>query len=357
MIDLIVQAFRCESIKTPTHLLVVLALARRCGDEDGVCFATQATLSKDTRLHVKTVSKVLSDLAGENMIERVKHDALPDGRRISDHIYLTLPAVTLPKTGRKQDSRPSSKKPRSPELPGDESHGVDDPKATESSTPKPPRTGLPNKRPDEETNEETHARDARELSEEDIDLARDAIWFAVGDLGRKRSSKAKVRNALAAALNRRPKGQPQMVRLELIMRGVNAYLQDPDTRKENGKFEHGAHRTLEGDVWETYLMNGAAAPAPTVSGPVEPVDPNIGTNDRPGPALQALWAERAQQGLGWDVTVQGPRPGMPGCRLDDAVQRAHGFEPYAERLSGPSPDLVIIDEVKPAAVGEDGSAW
>ena len=53
MIDLVVQAFRSPKVQTATHLVVVLAIARRCGDMNGVCFAKQTTLAEDTRLHPK----------------------------------------------------------------------------------------------------------------------------------------------------------------------------------------------------------------------------------------------------------------------------------------------------------------
>lgn len=78
MIDLVVQVFRSPAIKDSTHLLVMLAIARRCGDENGRCFAKQTTLAKDCRLHPKTIQKVLAQLESEDLglIRRVSH--LPD---------------------------------------------------------------------------------------------------------------------------------------------------------------------------------------------------------------------------------------------------------------------------------------
>lgn len=315
MIDLIVQAFRSPRIATATHLVVVLAIARRCGDMNGVCFAKQTTLAEDTRLHPKTVGKAIAELEEQGLIERVRQEQQGDGKRLPDHLYLTLDAVTLPKTGR-GESGSRRLQPGSPAS-----------KTMESSAPKPGSTGLHNKRPDEETLEESTGASLN-LSADDLNAAVEAIWIRVGDNGRKRSSKAKVKDALEAAINRRPKGQPVMERLELILRGVQAYMTDPDTVKDKGKFEHGAHRTLQGDVWATYLAEGRAEADMSVVEARLPSNPDIGSNDRPGPVLQTLWAERARDGLGWDVSTQGPRPGMPGCRLDPDVQRAHGFVPY-----------------------------
>ena len=61
MIDLIVSAIRCPQITTSTQLVLALAIARRCGDEGGRCFAMQSTLASDTRLHPKTVARTLAE--------------------------------------------------------------------------------------------------------------------------------------------------------------------------------------------------------------------------------------------------------------------------------------------------------
>ena len=108
MIDLIVQVFRCPSIEDSTVLTVALAIARRCGDENGVCFAKQATLAADTRMSTKSVQRALAamEAADPPLIRRVKGDSLSGGRRTTDRIYLTLPAVSLPATGRDTLSAP-----------------------------------------------------------------------------------------------------------------------------------------------------------------------------------------------------------------------------------------------------------
>lgn len=311
---------------SPTIKLVALCVAR-LSVRSGLCFARQKTIAADTGLHVKTVQKALADLEEKGWIKR-QGFLKDDGQRGSDRIWLTLPEVVL------EADEPDGLNPF-----GDGGYFEKGSPASNQGSP-----GLPTPEsstgtvPADDSSKsqgvlgESEGEDARsrELSSSDLDLAVEAIWTRVGDNGRKRSSKVKVKTALEAALSRRPKGQPAMERLELILRGVQAYMTDPDTLKEKGKFEHGAHRTLQGDVWATYLAEGRAEPVPSAVEAREPANPDIGTNDRPGPVLQTLWAERARDGLGWDVSTQGPRPGAPGCRLDPDVQRAHGFIPYEE---------------------------
>lgn len=319
MIDLIVQCFHSPSLKSGTHLLVALALARRCGDENGVCFAKQATLAADTRLHQKTIAKVLAEFEGEGLIERVKHKPRADGSRVPDDIYLTLPAVTLAATGSRKRGVVDS-------LPDVESHGVLDAKAMESSVPRPGSARLPKKRPLKKPIEETNARDARETSFEgiDIDQALAVIWAGAGEQGRKRSSKEKIRKALEAALRRRPKAVAAEDHLKRILMGLRAYLQSDEATKERGQFEKGTHRLLEGDVWETWLDDDAARAGKGVSAQI---DPDLGTMEEPGPKRQRMWMDLFRQGMTWDPD-RGPRPGERGCRVDPALQAEFGVEAW-----------------------------
>ena len=328
---------------SPTIKLVALCVAR-LSVRSGLCFARQKTIAADTGLHLKTVQKALADLEEKGWIKR-QGFIKDDGQRGSDRIWLTLPEVVLEAEvpdglnpfgdgGYFEKGSPASNQG---------SPGLPTPESTTGTVPAQDSSKSQGVLGDDEG---TDAQ-ARELSSADLDMAVEAIWMRVGDNGRKRSSKPKVRKALEAALKRRPKDQAPIDRLELILRGVQAYMTDPDTLKEKGRFEHGAHRTLEGDVWATYLAEGRAAPVPTTEEARSPAFPEIGSNDRPGPALQKLWAERARDGLGWDVNTQGPRPGMPGCRLDPDVQRAHGFEPY-----GASPVSQAKDTLALAASAE-----
>ena len=334
MIDLIVQCFRSPHIQTTTHLAVMLAIARRCGDENGVCFAKQATLAADTRLHAKSVGRAISELEAMDppLIRRVKGTVDDRGRRSTDHLFLMIPAVTLPATGPK----PGDRAPLSPWSPVSPS--------MESCAPSPCSTGLPIKRPLEETNEDNKNGASREMENSPIDYAQavEMIWRSVGEEGRKRSSKKDLDSSLRSAIKRRPKGRGEEAHLRLILTGIRAYLSTDEARKENGAFERGAHRTIVKDRWESFL-DGDQPLDPAAM----PVDPLIGTDMAPGVQLQRLWAELAAQGMPWNE-ARGPRPGRPGCRIDPAIQREFGFTPWegeqplevalAAPLALPAPD-------------------
>lgn len=323
MIDLIVQCFRSPALTSGTHLLVALALARRCGDENGVCFAKQATLAADTRLHQKTIAKVLAEFEAVGIIERVKHPARTDGTRLPDDIYLTLPEVVMPRTGPRRNGVEDSP-PNAP------SHGVVDSETMESSTPKPGSPGLPNKRPLKKPMKDTNARAPRargaSLDGIEIDQAVAVIWAGAGEQGRKRSSQKKIKTALTAALKRRPKGVGAEDHLRRILMGLRSYLGSHEATKEKGQFEKGTHRILEGDVWETWLDDDAARAGKGVSAPV---DPALGTMEEPGPKRQQMWMDLFRQGMTWDPD-RGPRPGERGCRVDPALQVAAGVIPFME---------------------------
>lgn len=321
MIDLMVQAFRSKAITNPTHLLVCLALARRCGSEDGVCYAKQTTLAADTRLHSRTVGKVLEALEANDppLIKRIKHPQQADGKRRSDDIYLTLPEVVLEAT-----------KPVSPVS-----------KTSESTTHSPVSPRLNKKRPIEDTIEDSVVGFASDEPVEDrskaegvVDLkaAVEMIWRAAGEMGRKRSAKLKVTKALKSALARRAKGQTEEDRLRLIFTGYRAYLESDEV---NGRFEggegameKGIHRMIENDAWEAWVTPGAASVA--ISEP-EIVDPDLGTMEKPGPKRQRMWMELYTQGMSWP-SDRGPRPGMPDCRVDPALQAEFGIGPAAKSI-------------------------
>jgi len=308
---------------SPTMKFVCICVAR-LSVRSGLCWAKQRTIAADTGFSVKTVTRALADLEELGWIQRAPFRK-QDGGRGADRIWLTLPEVTLSPDvpdyrnpfGADHDADNVSPPPDSVS-PSRESSGG------RVRSPSPSKSGNPS------GSEGEDARDARELSQAkaegiDVDSAVELIWAAVGDNGRRRSAKAKVQKALAAALARRPKGQPAEERLRRIMMGVRAYLSHPDTRKEGGKFEHGAHRTLQDDVWESFLDDGGARQA---RGDDAAPDPQLGSAEEPGPALQRYWMENEKQGLPWH-SDRGPRPGMPGCRVDPALQREFGYAPWS----------------------------
>lgn len=350
MIDLIVQVFRSPEIKTTTHLAVMLAIARRCGDENGVCFAKQATLGADARIHTKSVGRSVAELEKLGLIRRVKGSTDGNGRRSTDHLYLTLKPVTLPATGG-SDSVNAPFPPGSPPLPGEGAH---------DSLPGNP--GLPCKETLEETPEEEGG--ASRLSEDsgpvDYALAVEMIWRSASDQGRARSSKPDLEDALRSAIKRRPKGVTEEGHLRRILLGIRAYLQTPDARKEEGSFQRGIHRIVTRDRWASFLDGDTPIPADRL-----PVDPQIGTDAEPGPDLQRLWAELAAQGMPWNEE-RGPRPGRAGCRISADIQREFGFTPWegeqpldaalAEPLALPAPGSAAAPAA-PDAGDDDATAF
>jgi hypothetical protein len=317
LIDLIVSAIRCPQIKTPTQLVVALAIARRCGDENGRCFAKQSTLAEDTRLHPKTVAKTLAEFEAMDppLIRRVKHPAFDDGRRQADDIYLTLPAVMIPASGPSQPGSRASGKSKKSGSPGS--------KVGESSAPS---RGVQDsiRRDHEETIEESFVGLASDEPSDSVDLtiATATVWEAIGEYGKKRTSRPKIEKAISAALKRRPKGVTEADHLKRMFGGLRAYLASDEARKDGGQFEKGTHRIFEGDVWEVWLGD---APRP-VGAP--PVDPELGTMEAPGLKRQRLWMELDRQGMTWD-SERGPRPGLLGCRVSPELQREFGYEPAA----------------------------
>lgn len=315
MIDLIVSAIRCPQITTSTHLVLALAIARRCGDENGRCYAMQSTLAKDTRLHPKTVARTLAEFEAMDppLIRRVKHAADAAGRRKADDIYLTLPAVTIPASGpAKPGSRVSAKasKPGSPVSKAMEScvqsQGVQDSiEETTEETIKESTVGLASDEPSDSV---------------DLAIATATVWEAIGETGKKRTTRPKIEASIKAALKRRPKGVSEADHLKRMFGGLRAYLGSDEVRKEGGRFEKGTHRIFEGDAWEVWLgepVRAAGAP---------PVDPELGTMDEPGPKRQRLWMDLERQGMTWDAE-RGPRPGLLGCRVSPELQREFGYEP------------------------------
>lgn len=311
----------------PTLKFIALCIARM-SIRGGLCWAKQKTIAADTGFHVKTVGKALGELEEMGWIRR-QGFLKRNGQRGADHIWLTLPEVIL------EADQPTDDSP----FGSDDENGAGSPRLRPGSGALPigkasaPHEGVDVRSKSQGNlgeSEGEDAREERELSEAkadgiDIDSAVEVIWTGVGDNGRRRSAKSKVKKALAAALARRPKGELADERLRRILMGVRAYLSHPDTRKEGGKFEHGAHRTLQDDVWESFLDDGGARLA---RGDGAVADPALGSAEEPGPALQRYWMENERQGLPWH-SERGPRPGMPGCRVDPALQVEFGHTPWA----------------------------
>jgi len=334
---------------SPTCLLLALAIARR-SRENGACWASQKTLGDDTGLSRKTVQRALGELEAMDppRVER-KERYRDDRSRTTDFIWLRLPEVILeavaltPKEMLRDLERAKTET------------GHDDPEGVRMTGG--PSTGSPGGG-DAESEQKDSMKESKEVRGADAQFSIDGlvemIWARVGEMGRKRSTKPKVRAALVAALNRRAADVSLEDHLRRVLSGIDGYLKSPDATKDGGAFEHGAHRTLVGDFWESH------ASAPRADDPA--IDPDVGTLEHPGPVLQRRWAEMARDGLPWTVATRGPRPGMHGCRISDEIQREFGFEPWAP--AGAAIDETVIDVTPlqiegpaPAADDDDAAAF
>lgn len=338
MDSLTVQVWKLD-FPSPTTKLAALAIARRAR-ETGKCWASQKTIGADTGLSRKTVQRAISDLVELGWITksgRIRND----GGRSSDTIWLTLPQVVL------EAVTVTHSEMMKAEAEDDLEEGQDAP-------PRDTVTGgggslCPNPRVRESEQKESlkESLEEKEAQARVIDSLVEMIWARCGEMGRKRSTRAKVKTALSAALDRRPKGQLLDDRIKAVLSGIDGYLKSIDATKDGGIYEHGAHRTLIGDFWESH----ASTPRPDDPA----IDPQIGTLEHPGPLLQARWAEMARDGLPWDVHSRGPRPGMHGCRISDEIQIAHGFTPWAPAGQRPI-DETAVDVTPAPALQIEGPA-
>lgn len=283
--------------------LVLYALADHHNGKTGLCCPAQGTIAEHAGLDRRSVQRAIAELVTDGLLGVVSKGGVGSGDKRTDAYLLLFPLI--------------------------EEQAAPRPAMGDSVSP---MGGVaPHKSGSNQEENGSNARETRELDPEepiegvDLDSAVAVIWAGVGDNGRRRSAKAKVKKALSAALGRRPRGVGAEDHLKRVLQGVRAYLAHPDTRKEGGRFEHGAHRTLENDVWESFLDD---APARVAQGERQAADPDLGSVDAPGPKLMRYWMETHGQGLPWHGE-RGPRPGMPGCRVSDEIQREFGVEPYA----------------------------
>lgn len=313
MIDLIVQVINCPKIDSSTELTLALMIARRCGTMDGRCYASQKTLAADARMHVRTVGRALDELEAKNLIKRVKH--APDqvtGKRLNDDIYLTLPEVTLPATTGPSDSVSKAKR-LSVKGQAAQSRIKRDPKDTNKDS----SVGL--------------ASDAGEIIDGiNVSTVVDEIWFMASKKGRERSSKKELASAVRSAIKNRPAGSDAQLFWDRVCLGLRGYFASDDAKKQGGALQPAVHRLLTQERWQPFADEVAPLdPAGSLPEIDQKVADEFGTIEKPGPARQLLWITGFVQRGEWSPE-RGPRPGHPGCRLDDALLRQHGFEPAAD---------------------------
>lgn len=344
--------------------LVMLCLAHHKNFRSGLCFVSGQTIAAETGLDIRSVRRAIDKLVnpgeGEGPALISVLPALRQGTRSEVSRYVLDFANGL--SVRRLMDEDADKDAAT--VAGILSEGSDresvsrkrqgDSASTPGVTPDPEKA--PNRdgeSPKQEDNRKDVTGSALTRGEDsgsvDYKMAVELIWRSVGDFGRKRSSKKDIDKSLRAAIGRRPKGVTQEGHLRRVLLGLRAYLATDEARKENGAFEKGTHRVIANDRWESYLDDDKPRPADQL-----PVDPEIGTDDQPGPALQALWAELASQGMPWNED-RGPRPGRPGCRISPDIQRQYGFEPWAGEQ--PLEQALAAPLALPAPADDDCTAF
>lgn len=317
-----------SEFKSPAAARVVaLAIARR-SRESGLCWAKQTTLADDCSISAKTVHRVLCELEEHQppWVKRVERRR-KDGSRTSDYIWLTLPEVVL-----EADTVTDNWRSQVDAVEGEKDGQADTTTGHEGK--------LDGSRSPLGTVRESEQKDSLKDSEkkgsmpagadsnghDDVKAAVDLIWKRASDQGRKRSSKADIEVALRAALGR---GHS----MERILRGMRGYFESPDATKDDGAYQSGPHVKLAKDRWESFLDDDQARRAIREDTPeADAARAVTGTLERPSPALQRTWMELFVQGGAWNPD-RGPQPGRLGCRVDDALQREFGVEPYAPPAS------------------------
>lgn len=304
---------------------VLIALADHHNGTTGRCFPSQATLATRARITVRSAQRALAELETATLIKILPGEGSGHGSRSTDAYVLKFPFVYPP------DYAGATLRPANSDSMSEEGD-------TESYQE--------GKKKEEEDSARTD-----DIEGVEVQVAVDLIWQAVGDMGRKRSSKPKIEKALLAALRRRPRDVGAEDHLKRIFSGIRAYLASDEARKQNGQFEHGAHRTLIDDVWASWADDGASTGQSAGS-----IDPDVGTLLEPGPRLQRYWMDTDRQGLGWD-SARGPRPGMIGCRVSAEMQREFGYAPFrSEQAEEPAPVGEDADE-GPKPVSDDAAAF
>lgn len=276
MIDLIVKVFNTDFPDYKLKL-VALAIARRCGNEDGLCWASQSRLAKDCSMSRKTAMKYIGKLEEVGAIKRVKRK--PNGSQYrSDLISLTLDAVTLPASGVKQppveemddqmlldfmlgdsDVENSEESPvpdRSPVPAGDTDESL-------SGTRSPVPAG-DTKKPSQETKEETPDPEPPWPVDDDgilsLRLAANYLFWMATDNSRARSSVDQLHDALEDLFNDLPSGFQPAVWFANLVKGTKAYMSSDSALNDGGRYVFGVHKLYaQKKFWDVWVPMGAKA--------------------------------------------------------------------------------------------------
>lgn len=274
MIDLIVKVFNTDFPDYKCKLMA-LAIARRCGNEDGLCWASQERLAKDCNMERKTAMKYVGKLEEIGAIRRVKRK--PNGSRYrSDLITLTLQAMTLPATGTTvpvveelDDQMLLDFMLGDIDVDNSEDFRVQEPDPVRDAdsgesvagTRYPVRdadTKNPLKKPDKETPEAEPSWPVDDDGRFSLSLACDYLYWLASPVSQERSSPEKLKDALEAMWQELPSGYDHAIWFANLVKGTKAYMRSESATNEGGRYCYGIHKLFgQKKFWDHWVPEGA----------------------------------------------------------------------------------------------------
>jgi DNA-binding Lrp family transcriptional regulator len=198
-----------------SHKLVLMLLADAHNGHTGACFPSQDWIAEHGGIGVSTVQNCLKDLEKWKLITR---ETARLGRGKGSRTEYVLHTSILDPSN--LDLLNSGNRPL-------KSENLD-----------PQISGVPYKEEPEIEPEVTGNTCAKKVAEQ--------LWDDSPPTARKRTSKAKISTALKAALKK--------IDADRLLKAYQAYLKDPDVRKNNYQFAKGTHTWLTGEHWDGYLQ-------------------------------------------------------------------------------------------------------
>lgn len=407
MIDLLVRVFQTD-YPDPKCKLLALAVARRCGNERGICWAAQKTLCKDTGLSKSSLQRALAAMvmnrAGGAPAPMMRQFKRPKkgGRHQSDILTLVFPSQVLDAvdpeldaaaiemgqasfwdlaewtdeeleaTGRQNEDEEADATGRQNEDGG--SPGVNLKPGPGVNLKPGPGVNLKPKETLEETKQETNGtpEPAWPVSEVGV-LDTDAclVWFLSKCSARMvaRTSPDLAMDQISRLAGLKSKSLHFGDWVAIVSRAIEDYAGSEPATKEDCRYASGLQRLLEREAFRTEMMPAAARKVEGLrAGRPDPVD-------RLAPDYQRDMV-RSWKSKGFWPESQGPAPDHFACSvprgillelgIDDAVREPQERRAWLQWYNrgrwshtwGPEPDQpgCLISEAVRKALTEEALA-
>lgn len=345
---------------SPSCKFVALAIARS-SRRNGSCWASQKYLGQVTGYSRKTISAQITALEELGWLKRLRRKR-KNGGNTTDRIWLTLPEIILP--AEKIDADPG----RSiyPSVHEAKTYHVVEPGSVKGRPPCREDVAPGNQRPrgGEAKAQQYVVPDlVDELVPQPEDPAPDGASHGGTKIDSKTESTSKSESydqSVEIAFNEynemaRCAGLPEalslppgrrklleerlasfgleawrhalrIVETSNFCRGLENFDQDRQWKADLGflLIERNYIRLLEGSYGgEPFEPDGEGRDLRQIS----EAQRLLGAFEKPTDFAQRQWMEHLQQGLSWDPKW-GPRPGYPGCRVREDLQKEFGFAPW-----------------------------